>query len=156
MYLDWVLSRNVDAENIIATAANFMGRPYLWGGTSPKAMDCSGFTKMVYYINGVELARDASQQVKDGDVVELDPELKHLQKGDLLFFGSKATPEKKERIWHVAIYLGNGKIIHASGAIKIESLLPSDANFAEKRLKTLIKARRIIGTTSAKDLKIKA
>jgi len=156
MYLDWVLSRNVDADNIINTAAAFMGRPYLWRGTSPKAMDCSGFTKMVYYINGVALARDASQQVKDGDVVALDPEFKYLQKGDLLFFGSKATAEKKERIWHVAIYLGNGKIIHASGAIKIESLLPSDADFAEKRLKTLIKARRIIGTTTAKDLKIKA
>lgn len=156
MYLDWVLSRTMDTEHIITTATSFMGRPYLWGGTSPKAMDCSGFTKMVYYLNGVALARDASQQVKEGDSIEIDPALQNLQKGDLLFFGSKATAEKKERIWHVAIYIGDGEIIHASGAIKIESLIPGTANFTEKRLKTLLKARRIIGTQTAQNLKIKA
>jgi len=156
LYLDWVLSRAMDAEHIIKTATSLMGRPYLWGGTSPKAMDCSGFTKMVYYLNGVELARDASQQVKDGKLVEIDPTFQNLVKGDLLFFGSEATAEKKERIWHVAIYIGAGKIIHASGAIKIESLIPGDVNFAEKRLKSLIRARRIIGTETAKNLKIKA
>ena len=156
MYLDWVLSRKMDTAHIIETASSFMGRPYLWGGTSPKAMDCSGFTKMVYYLNGVELARDASQQVKDGELVEIDPSLKNLIKGDLLFFGSQATPIKKERIWHVAIYIGEGEIIHASGAIKIESLVPGTENFAEKRLNTLIRARRIIGTNTANNLKIKA
>lgn len=155
-YIDWVLSRQMDAEHIIEAAKSFMGRPYLWGGTSPKAMDCSGFTKMVYYLNGIELARDASQQVKDGELIAIDSNFKNLKKGDLLFFGKKATAQQKERIWHVAVYLGDGQIIHASGSIKIESLRPEDENFAEERLNTLVKARRIIGTKTVKKLKIKA
>lgn len=156
LYLDWILNRKIDPEHIIETATMFMGRPYLWGGTSPKGMDCSGFTKMVYYLNGVALARDASQQVKDGELVIIDPTLQNLQKGDLLFFGSPETTLKKEKIWHVAIYIGAGEIIHASGSIKIESLIPGTDNFAEKRLNTLVRARRIIGTETVTNLKIKA
>ncbi len=155
-YTDWILSRHLDEKHILETAKLFMGRPYLWGGTSSKAMDCSGFTKMVYFSNGIELARDASQQVKQGVSVKVDANLKDLKKGDLLFFGSAATAKKKERIWHVAIYLGDGQIIHASGAIKIQSLRPEDDNFAKERLNTLLKARRIIGTPMVKELTIKA
>ncbi|MBL4746023.1 MAG: C40 family peptidase [Flavobacteriaceae bacterium] len=146
LYSDWLLNSRNDATHILASARSFMGRPYLWGGTSPKAMDCSGFTKMVYFLNGIALSRDASQQVKDGEAIAFDATLQQLQKGDLLFFGTKETATKKERIWHVAIYIGDGEIIHASGAIKIESLIPGRKNFAKKRLNTFIKARRIIGT----------
>ena len=53
-------------ETIVATAYRFFGVPYLWGGTSVKGMDCSGFTKTVYFLNGVLLPRDASQQVARG------------------------------------------------------------------------------------------
>ncbi|HEX9740532.1 MAG TPA: SH3 domain-containing protein, partial [Ignavibacteriaceae bacterium] len=58
---DWLDEVNPTAENIIKTAKSFMGIPYLWGGTSIKGMDCSGFTKMAFYLNGVVLPRDASQ-----------------------------------------------------------------------------------------------
>ncbi len=143
---DWLNSRNPSADNILTAAKEMMGRPYLWGGTSGKGMDCSGFTKMAFLLNGIQLPRDASQQVHVGELVETDTsDWKNLVPGDLLFFGSKATPEKKERITHVAIYLGNGKIIHASDRIKVESIVRGGTGFAEDRLKTFVRCKRMIG-----------
>ncbi|NND08996.1 MAG: C40 family peptidase [Saprospiraceae bacterium] len=130
-------------ENILNVAHDFMGLPYLWGGTSPKAMDCSGFTKTVYYLNGLELPRDASQQVQVGQPVETDTTLINLEKGDFIFFGRKASTQHGEKITHVAIYLGEGKIIHASGRVQVESLRRGDANFNEYRLQTMVRAKRM-------------
>ena len=62
-YDTWLATRSPNAANIIATAKTFLGRPYVWGGTSGKGVDCSGFTKMVFYLNGIQIARDASQPV---------------------------------------------------------------------------------------------
>lgn len=143
---DWLGSRRPYAENIIATAKEMMGRPYLWGGTSGKGMDCSGFTKMAFFLNGLQLPRDASQQVHTGEAVETDSTLKNLQPGDLLFFGRKATPEQKEKITHVAIYLGDGKIIHASDRVEVESMRRGDPTFAEHRLTSFVRSKRIIGS----------
>ncbi len=143
---DWLNSRNATANNILASAKEMMGRPYLWGGTSGKGMDCSGFTKLVYQLNGIQLPRDASQQVHVGELVETDTTTwANLLPGDLLFFGSHATPEKKERISHVAIYLGNGNIIHASDRIKVESIQRGGKGFVEDRVKTFVRSKRIIG-----------
>ncbi len=144
-YKQWLTGLNPQQADIINTAFRFMGRPYLWGGTSGKGLDCSGFTKTVYFLNGILLPRDASQQVNVGVEVKTDTTLKNLQPGDLLFFGRKATPEKKERITHVAIYLGDGKIIHATGKVKVESLKSDDPAFAKKRLETFVRAKRILG-----------
>ncbi len=150
----WLSSRNATAENIIATAKDMMGRPYLWGGTSGKGMDCSGFTKMVFYLNGIQLPRDASQQVNVGELVETDTaSWSNLSAGDLLFFGRPATAEKKERITHVAIYLGNSRIIHASDMVKTESLRRGEPGFAEDRIKTFIRAKRIIGEEGLNGIK---
>lgn len=141
----WLASRQPDAEHILAKAKDFLGRPYLWGGTSGKGMDCSGFTKTVFYLNGVIIPRDASQQVHAGVTVETDlSDLSNLAAGDLLFFGRKATPEKKERITHVAIYMGDGKIIHSAGTVKIESLKKEDADFNEYRLQSFVRAKRYL------------
>jgi cell wall-associated NlpC family hydrolase len=111
-------------------------------------MDCSGFTKTVFYLNGVQLARDASQQVHTGKEVETDKNLKNLLPGDLLFFGRKATKDKKERINHVGIYMGEGRFIHSSGdaGVKIENLIPDKPRYNEKRLKSFVRAKRM--TTS--------
>ena len=144
-YQEWIESRKATPENILHSAAEFMGRPYLWGGTSGKGMDCSGFTKMVYYLNGIQLERDASLQVHTGQTVETDTTLKNLLPGDLLFFGN-LRDDGSERITHVAIYMGGGKIIHASDRVKIESLIRGDEDFAENRLKTFMRAKRIIGS----------
>ncbi len=143
-YEMWLASRQPDADHIIQTAFEFMGRPYLWGGTSGKGVDCSGFTKTVFYLNGLILPRDASQQVHVGEAVDTDTTLVNLQAGDLLFFGSKATEEKPERITHVAIYLGDGKIIHSSEMVQTESMRRGDPDFNEYRLRTFVRARRML------------
>lgn len=142
----WLASREPNADNIISEAFKFMGRPYLWGGTSGKGVDCSGFTKSVFYLNGILLPRDASQQVHVGVEVPTDTTLANLQPGDLLFFGSKATAEKKERITHVAIYLGDGRIIHSAGAVKVESMRRGDPTFVEDRLESFVRAKRILSS----------
>ena len=145
-YTEWAAQPAPDAAALLATADRYTGRPYLWGGTSGKGMDCSGFTKTVFYQHGLTLPRDASQQVHFGELVETDTTLKNLQPGDLLFFGRPATPEKKERIWHVGIYRGDGRMIHAAGSVKVNSLVRGEADFAEDRLSTLMRARRLLGT----------
>ncbi|MCK9629778.1 MAG: C40 family peptidase, partial [Bacteroidales bacterium] len=127
----------------INTARQFVGFPYMWGGTSIKALDCSGFTKTTYYLNGVILERDASQQAKFGDSISLANNFAALQAGDLLFFGSKATKDKKERISHVAIYIGKGEFIHSATSVRINSLLPDAANYYEGSTR-LVRARRVI------------
>ncbi|MEN0002901.1 MAG: C40 family peptidase [Bacteroidota bacterium] len=143
---EWLQSRQPNPENILATAQNWMGRPYLWGGTSGKGVDCSGFTKSVFYLNGLMLPRDASQQVHVGKPIATDTTLVNLVPGDFLFFGTPATDTKKERIKHVAIYMGDGKIIHSAELVKIESLRRGDPDFAEDRLKTFLKAKRMLQT----------
>ncbi len=136
--------KNHNSDDILNTAKGLTGIPYLWGGTSAKMLDCSGFTKTVYFMNGITLPRDASQQVNVGKKIKLDDDFSKLKPGDLLFFG-KNRKDGSERITHVAIYMGNGKIIHETGEVKIQSLKRSDPDFVEYRLKSLKQARRIIG-----------
>ena len=139
----WLDSRNPTPENIIATAKQFLGFPYMWGGTSIKAMDCSGFTKTTYFLNGIILNRDASQQGYTGDNVDISAGFDSLKPADLLFFGSKATNDKKERLSHVAIYIGNGEFIHSAGSVRINSLIPEAANYYEGSTR-LVRAQRIL------------
>ncbi len=145
-YKRWLDSRNPDAANILSAAREFIGRPYLWGGTSGKGLDCSGFTKTVYFLNGLLLPRDASQQVHIGEEISTDGSWENLLPGDLLFFGRKATDEKPERITHVAIYLGDGKIIHSSGSVQIESLNKEDDSYNESRFSSFVRAKRILNS----------
>ena len=141
----WVNNTDANKKSIVSTAFNFMGLPYLWGGTSAKGVDCSGFTKTVYFLNGVVLPRDASQQVNVGELVDTENNFNNLQSGDLLFFGRKATADKKVKITHVAIYIGDGKYIHSAGIVRINSLTKEAADFNEYRYNTFIRAKRIIG-----------
>jgi gamma-D-glutamyl-L-lysine dipeptidyl-peptidase len=143
-YQEFITLKEPLLENILHTSHQFMGRPYLWGGTSGKGMDCSGFTKTVFYLNGLELPRDASQQVNVGLEVPSDTTLQNLIAGDLIFFGTKGNNDQRERITHVAIYLGKGKIIHASDRVQIESLKRGDPDFAEARLKSMVRAKRML------------
>lgn len=124
------------ATNIITEAFRYKGVPYLWGGTSPKAVDCSGFTKIVFEMNGVMLMRDASQQVMQGREVKVND----LQPADLLFFSDR--PDK--RITHVAIYIGNWQYIHAAGRVKVNSLDEQAPDFDAFRFNTFIGARRVL------------
>lgn len=145
--MEYLLKRDsmISANGLIYDAKDFLGHPYLWGGTSEKGMDCSGFTKTVFFRNGIQLPRDASQQVHVGIEVPTDiATLENLMPGDLLFFGRKATEDQKEKIWHVAIYMGDGKMIHSAGNVKVESLRKGEPDFAEDRFNTFVRAKRIL------------
>jgi len=149
----WLNTRKPTAENIIATAKTMMGVPYLWGGTSIKGVDCSGFTKTAFLMNGWVIPRDASQQVLAGtpidilssDTLDTQKALRNLQPGDLLFFASGTGRPPTARVTHVALYLGNGEFIHASGWVQINSLLPDATNYGALDTRTLVAARRYIG-----------
>ena len=133
----------VEGQKVINKAKRLLGTPYLWGGTSSKAVDCSGFTKTVYASFGYNLPRDASQQAKIGKEIKVDKnDFSQLKPGDLLFFGRMKNG--KPKITHVAFHIGNGKIIHATGEVKIESLNPNDKDFNQARYDSWLMARRII------------
>ena len=125
--------------SLINTAQAFLGIPYFWGGKSTKGFDCSGFTQTVYKLNGIKLPRDANMQVKCGEAVEISNSLDNLKPGDLLFFG-----KNKDRITHVAMYIGKSRFIHAEGLVQINSLNPVDELYSEYRRKTLRAVRRFL------------
>ena len=131
---------------ILETARTFVGVPYLWAGTSFKGVDCSGFVKTVYFLNGYMVPRNSRQQAVSGEPVDVSEGLDNLQPADLVFFGREATEDKPERITHVAIYLGDGKIIHSSQLVRINSLVEGEPDhYARKPLR----ACRIISTQDA-------
>jgi cell wall-associated NlpC family hydrolase len=115
-------------------------------------MDCSGFTKTVFRLNGMELNRDANQQAQMGVEVSADSGMRRFSKGDLLFFGQKATAERPERITHVAIYLQDRQFIHTPGGsgVRIDSFDPAAPNFNDGLLKSFVRARRVIGQPPAR------
>ena len=142
----WLGERNPTAANIIKTAKTFMGIPYLWGGTSAKGMDCSGFTKTVFFLNGIVLPRDASQQVNIGEPIDTKDKLENLIPGDLLFFGKKGDAETKQKITHVAIYLGDGDFINAAGRIRIDSFSKDKPNYSAYRDDSFVCAKRVLNS----------
>lgn len=101
-------------SKIIEDAFMYLGAPYLWGGRSPFGIDCSGFTQMVYRLNNISLPRDASQQVDMGSDYSF---VEEAEAGDLAFFDNE-----EGNITHVGILLNDGKIIHASGEVRIDKL----------------------------------
>ena len=111
-----------DAARIEHTARLMTGCGYLWGGTSTKVSDCSGLVKVAYLSNGIILQRDASQQALTGQKIA---DWHNCQLGDLLFFGNSKTG----RVTHVGLYLRDGKYIHCSGQVKINSLNKGDSDY---------------------------
>lgn len=134
----------LNVRAILSVANQMMGFPYLWGGTSGKAVDCSGFVKVVYYSQGVILARDASQQAKYGEGIDFT-NINNLQPGDLLFFGSSA-----QRIGHVGMFIENGNFIHASGRVHISSIVPTDPKYVPSRKN--VAARRILNSLNTEGI----
>ncbi len=145
-FKEWLGEVNPTAENILKTAESFMGIPYLWGGTSVKGMDCSGFTKTVFFLNGIILPRDASQQVNIGEPINTKDKLENLEPGDLLFFGEKGNTLTKQKITHVAIYIGDGDYINASGKIKINSFSKDKSNYSAYRDDSFVCAKRVLNS----------
>jgi len=126
-----------DADYVRATAQKYLNAPYLWGGKSPFGIDCSGFTQMVFKINGYKLYRDASQQVKQGRKVVF----KDAQPGDLAFFRNKT-----DNVSHVGILMPDERIIHASGKIRIDYFNEEGILHTDKKVYThsLAQIRRVL------------
>ncbi len=101
-------------KDIINTSFLFLNAPYLWGGKTPFGIDCSGFTQMVYKLNGYKLLRDASQQATQGDALSF---IEESESGDLAFFDNE-----EGKIIHVGIIMDNNYIIHSSGKVRIDRL----------------------------------
>lgn len=119
-------AQNFDAERILDIAYSMEGTPYLWGGTSPKALDCSGLAKVSYYANGLIIMRDASQQARTGRRIEA-ANWRSCQPGDLLFFGNARTG----KVTHVAIYDHDGNYVHSSGRVKRNSVDPDSESYLD-------------------------
>lgn len=103
-----------EKKNLIPTAFSYLNSPYLWGGKTPFGIDCSGFTQMVYKLNGYKLLRDASQQSSQGEVLSF---IEESEPGDLAFFDNEDG-----KIIHVGIILENNYIIHGSGKVRVDRL----------------------------------
>ena len=134
------------AAQIEKTARRMMGSSYLWGGTSTKVTDCSGLTKVAYLSNGIILQRDASQQALTGKIMKKGTDWHQYETGDLLFFGNENTG----RVTHVGIYLRDGKYIHCSGQVKINSLDPKASDYPY--LYSPLSASRINGMVGTKGI----
>lgn len=118
------LSPNV--PGVVALAKQYLGTPYVWGGTTPKGFDCSGLLQYVWAKKGVKIPRTTYQQIKAGKQVPLTG----LQAGDAVFFGSSKDPH------HVGMYIGNGQFIqapHTGDVVKISNLSDYMSSFVQAR-----------------------
>lgn len=143
LFSDWVNSLNPTQETLVTTAKEFLGLPYLWGGTSTKGVDCSGFTKTIYLLNGVVIPRDASQQVYSGILVDSTRNFDVLLPGDLLFFGRPKNGDKPQKVVHVGMWIGNNEYIHSSEHVRINSMDPNAENFDEYNYNRYLETKRI-------------
>ncbi len=108
------VSKTFLKEHLIETALLYLNSPYLWGGKTPFGIDCSGFTQMVYKLNGYSLLRDASQQATQGEALSF---IEESEPGDLAFFDNE-----EGKITHVGIIMKDNYIIHAHGKVRIDRL----------------------------------
>ena len=120
-------------QEVATYALNFVGNPYKWGGTSlTNGADCSGFVQSIYKQFGYQIPRTSKEQSKGAGYTNVTPDLDHLLPGDLIFY-----TDKKGVVDHVAMYIGDGKIVHAANkkdGIRVSSY----------KTRTPYKARRVI------------
>ncbi len=143
---EWRAGVRCTGESVIKCAATFTGLPYLWGGTSSRGVDCSGFSQSVFYLNGIILRRDASLQALHGTDVAISSGYGLLRPGDLLFFGTKDKP--RPHVTHVAIYKGDNEYINSAGRVLVNSLDSTRSNYSRYREVSLLLAKRVIGVTN--------
>lgn len=122
------ISETTDKTELVKTAFLFLNAPYLWGGKTPFGIDCSGFTQMVYKLNGYQLLRDASQQATQGDALSF---IEESEPGDLAFFDNAEGD-----ITHVGIIMEDNYIIHAHGKVRIDRLDHSGIYNMERNMHT--------------------
>ena len=108
------VSEKFPKKHLVETALLYLNTPYLWGGKTPFGIDCSGFTQMVYRLNGYKLKRDASQQANQGEALSF---IEESEPGDLAFFDNA-----EGNIIHVGIIMKDNYIIHAHGKVRIDRI----------------------------------
>ncbi|SEQ34402.1 SH3 domain-containing protein [Hyunsoonleella jejuensis] len=118
----------IHKSNIVETAFLYLNSPYLWGGKTPFGIDCSGFTQMVYKLNGYRLLRDASQQATQGEALSF---IEESEPGDLAFFDNSDGD-----IIHVGIIMKDNYIIHAHGKVRVDRLDHSGIYNVDRKLHT--------------------
>lgn len=130
--------RPADTSTVLENAYACMGATYLWGGTTLKALDCSGLTSCIYFSAGLILPRNASAQALCGQPLDVS-EPEKFRQGDLLFFDDGSG---SGRVTHVAVYDGDGRYVHSSGRVFTASFDPRDELYIPRRV---VKAARVIG-----------
>lgn len=110
---------HIKGEDICSIAQTLINAPYLWGGKNMMGIDCSGFTQVVYSVVGVNLLRNAREQMTQGTIVQ---SLSEAQPGDLAFFDHADRDPQATNISHVGILLDNKKIIHCSGRVHVDDI----------------------------------
>ncbi len=116
---DAPLALQARGENVVRIAQTLLNAPYLWGGKNAMGMDCSGFTQVVYATQGINLLRNAREQMTQGELV---PSLAEAQPGDLAFFDHADRDPKATNISHVGLLLSPTEIIHCSGCVHIDTI----------------------------------
>ena len=110
---------DLQRSDLITIAQSLLNAPYLWGGKNAMGMDCSGFTQVVYATQGINLLRNAREQMTQGELV---PSLAEAQPGDLAFFDHVDRDPKATNISHVGLLLSPMEIIHCSGCVHIDTI----------------------------------
>ena len=128
-----------DRKRLIERAKRHLGVPYIWGGTSAKGVDCSGFVYRVFLLEGIELPRDSDRQAASGDHIPAERIIDDARTGDLLFFGDGTA------VNHVAIYIVDGLYIHSYGEVRINSLRVGDEMYEGKLGRSILFARSVLG-----------
>ena len=108
-----------NTHNVCAVAQTLLNTPYLWGGKNAMGMDCSGFTQVVYATQGINLLRNAREQMTQGELI---PSLAEAQPGDLAFFDHADRDPEATNISHVGLLLSPTEIIHCSGCVHIDTI----------------------------------
>lgn len=135
---DWTASDG-RVEQAIERAKGFLGTKYVWGGTTEEGIDCSGLVYRSFNDQGLALPRDSDQQSLVGRLVATRWHRAGLRRGDLLYFISR-----RGTINHTAIYLGEGKLLEASGdRVKISSFNKDDPEYSERRDLSFSFAKRL-------------
>ena len=137
------LSRAELLNNVCATAQTLLNTPYLWGGKTAMGLDCSGFTQVVYAAVGVNLLRNAREQITQGEEVKL---LSEALPGDLAFFGYTNSETQAIRITHVGLLLSPTEIIHCAGGRVHIDRIDADGIYLSDGTKThdLIQIKRYL------------